>query len=169
MKHFYRNEVFFLPPAKEILAKPFTSTILRILGQGIFIGLSIGFMVSIFRLLLDQSTRLLYVFYPYLTSHPIWILPFILFTLLLCFVIGQITKPQINNLAGSGIPQLQAMLLGENPMPWFTILWRKFIGTLLALAPGLFLGREGPCIEMGTMVATGYAKEFYCCWVKRCS
>lgn len=161
MKHFYRNEVFFLPPAKEILAKPFTSTILRILGQGIFIGLSIGFMVSIFRLLLDQSTRLLYVFYPYLTSHPIWILPFILFTLLLCFVIGQITKPQINNLAGSGIPQLQAMLLGENPMPWFTILWRKFIGTLLALAPGLFLGREGPCIEMGTMVATGYAKEFF--------
>ncbi|WP_265486773.1 ClC family H(+)/Cl(-) exchange transporter [Lactobacillus sp. PV012] len=148
-------------PAKKILAKPFTSTILRILGQGIFIGLSIGLVVSIFRILLDHSIKLLYVLYPYLSSHPVWILPFIIFTILLCFVVGQIIKPQINNLAGSGIPQLQAMLLDENSMPWFTILWRKFIGTLLALAPGLFLGREGPCIEMGAMIATGYANDFF--------
>lgn len=151
----------FLLPAKKILAKPFTSTIIRILSQGIFIGLTIGITISIFRLLLDHSIKLLYVLYPYLSSHPIWILPFIIFTFLLCFVIGQITKPQLNNLAGSGIPQLQAMLLEENPMPWFTILWRKFLGTLLALAPGLFLGREGPCIEIGAMIATGYSKEIF--------
>lgn len=37
-------------------------------------------------------------------------------------------------------------------------LMRKFVGGLLAICPDLMLGREGPCIEMGTMTGQGLAK-----------
>lgn len=150
-----------MPPAKKILAKPFTSTMLRLLWQAITIGLTVGLVVSIFRLLIDKSISLLYVLYPYLRTHPIWILPYVVFILIIVFLLGKIIKYDVGNLAGSGIPQLQAMFLGENQMNWFQILWRKFIGCLLAMGPGLFLGREGPCIQMGAMIAKGYADDFY--------
>ncbi|MGY0337714.1 hypothetical protein [Limosilactobacillus fermentum] len=29
-------------------------------------------------------------------------------------------------------------------MKWWPVLWKKFVGGLLAICPGLFLGREGP-------------------------
>lgn len=150
-----------MPPAKKILAKPFTSTTLRLLLQAIVIGLTVGLIVSIFRLLIDKGMDTLYILYPYMRTHPIWIIPYAAFTLLIVFLLGQIIKYDINNLAGSGIPQLQAMFLGENQMSWFQILWRKFVGSLLAMGTGLFLGREGPCIQMGAMVAKGYATNFY--------
>ena len=34
-------------------------------------------------------------------------------------------------------------------MNWWTVLWRKFVSGLLTICPGLFLGREGPCIGQG--------------------
>ena len=46
-------------------------------------------------------------------------------------------------------------------MPWWSILWRKFVGGLLAICPGLMLGREGPCIEMGAMVGQGLAESIF--------
>lgn len=35
------------------------------------------------------------------------------------------------------------------------------IGGLLAICPGLMLGREGPCIEMGAMVGQGLAETTF--------
>ena len=34
----------------------------------------------------------------------------------------------------------------------------KFIGGILAISPGLFLGREGPSIQLGAVVGQGYSQ-----------
>ncbi len=51
--------------------------------------------------------------------------------------------------AGSGIPQLKAVLLHLRVMNWLSLLLVKFTGGLLAIGGGLALGREGPTVQMG--------------------
>ncbi|NRO85568.1 H(+)/Cl(-) exchange transporter ClcA [Lactobacillus helveticus] len=77
------------------------------------------------------------------------------------FILGKITAPYLDQVIGSGVPQIEAIFLNENQMPWWSILWRKFIGGLLAICPGLMLGREGPCIEMGAMISQGLAEKTF--------
>jgi CIC family chloride channel protein len=51
--------------------------------------------------------------------------------------------------AGSGIPHLQAVLLGEKTMNWRRILPVKFLAGVISIGGGLALGREGPTVQMG--------------------
>lgn len=51
--------------------------------------------------------------------------------------------------AGSGIPHLQAVLLGEKPLNWKRLLPVKFIAGVLNIGGGMALGREGPTVQMG--------------------
>ena len=54
--------------------------------------------------------------------------------------------------AGSGIPQLKAVLLNLREMNWLPLILVKFIGGVLAIGGGLALGREGPTVQMGGAV-----------------
>jgi CIC family chloride channel protein len=51
--------------------------------------------------------------------------------------------------AGSGIPHLKAIVLGERTMNWRRVLPTKFFAGLAGIGGGLALGREGPTIQMG--------------------
>jgi CIC family chloride channel protein len=51
--------------------------------------------------------------------------------------------------AGSGIPHLKAVVLGERQMTWKRLLPVKFIAGVAGIGGGLALGREGPTIQMG--------------------
>lgn len=147
--------------AKQILAKPFSTSITKKLVQAITVGLITGLIVSIFRWIIDQTMQLLYHIYPQMAAKPILILPYILLMIVITIVLGKITAPYLDQVIGSGVPQIEAIFLDENQMPWWSILWRKFIGGLLAICPGLMLGREGPCIEMGAMVGQGLAEKVF--------
>ncbi|QNQ81445.1 ClC family H(+)/Cl(-) exchange transporter [Lactobacillus sp. PV034] len=145
--------------AKQILHKPFTSKITYILFGAIATGLGTGFVVSVFRWIIDRTMEGLFIIYPVM-KHNLWfLLPYIALMFVVCWLIAIVIKPQIKNLVGSGVPQIEAVFLKENKMPWWSILWRKFIGGLLAICPGLMLGREGPCIEMGAMIGQGIEKN----------
>ena len=51
--------------------------------------------------------------------------------------------------AGSGVPHVKAVVLGEASMQWKRVLPIKFGAGLIGIGTGLALGREGPTIQMG--------------------
>lgn len=108
-----------------------------------------GLVVSVFRWIIDQTLRLLTIVYPFLGYHPLWLLPYVLGTILVAWLIGRLIKADLTDLVGSGVPQIAAILLGQHRMNWWTVLWRKFVSGLLTICPGLFLGREGAYIGQG--------------------
>lgn len=147
--------------ANQILRKPFTSPLFLYLLEGIAVGIITGLIVGIFRWIINHTMQFLFTIYPVMAKHPLYLLPYILLMFVISFLLGKIIKPYINDLVGSGVPQIEAIFLNENKMSWWNILWRKFIGGLLAICPGLMLGREGPCIEMGAMVGQGLGESVF--------
>lgn len=139
----------------QIFNKPFTSKFGLVLIKSIIVGLITGLIVSVFRLIIDHTLQFLYLIYPKMAHNPILILPYALVMIAITFILGKVMGQYMDNLTGSGVPQVEAVFFNENKMPWWSILWRKFVGGLLAICPGLMLGREGPCIEMGAMVGQG--------------
>ncbi len=62
--------------------------------------------------------------------------------------------------AGSGIPQVEAALAGDLPPAPPRLILVKFLGGLLAIGAGLALGREGPSVQMGAVIANHVGKAF---------
>jgi CIC family chloride channel protein len=66
--------------------------------------------------------------------------------------------------SGSGIPQVEAALTGDLPPAPPRLLPVKFIGGLLAIGAGMALGREGPSVQMGAVIADLLGKWFGRSW-----
>lgn len=147
--------------AKQILRKPFASNTTGRLLRAVAVGLVTGLIVSIFRWIIDHTMQLLYFIYPQMRANPFWLIAYAILMIGIALILGKIISPYLNQLVGSGVPQIEAVFLNENKMPWWSILWRKFVGGLLAICPGLMLGREGPCIEMGAMVGQGLGQTAF--------
>lgn len=145
----------------DILHKPFTVRNLIYVCKGIIVGLVTGVVVSVFRLIIDKTMQGLYFIYPYMINHPLTIIWYVIATLILCVVLGFIIRPQLLYVKGSGVPQIEAVMDGKLKMNWWATLWRKFVGGLLAICPGLFLGREGPCIQMGACIGQGFSENVF--------
>jgi chloride channel protein, CIC family len=62
--------------------------------------------------------------------------------------------------SGSGIPQVEAALAGHLPPAPPRLILVKFFGGLLAIGAGLALGREGPSVQMGAVIAHQVGKIF---------
>jgi CIC family chloride channel protein len=66
--------------------------------------------------------------------------------------------------SGSGIPQVEAALTGDLPPAPPHLLAVKFFGGVLAIGAGMALGREGPSVQMGAVVADLVGKAFRRSW-----
>jgi CIC family chloride channel protein len=51
--------------------------------------------------------------------------------------------------AGSGIPHLQSVVMGDAQLRWARVLPVKFLAGVVGIGGGLAMGREGPTIQMG--------------------
>lgn len=145
----------------QVLAKPFSKQNIIFVLKGITVGIFTGIIVSLFREIIDQTMKGLYFIYPYMDKHPHVIIFYVLATLLTCLILGFIIRPQLFYVKGSGVPQIEAVMGGQLSMHWWAVLWRKFVGGLLAICPGLFLGREGPCIQMGACIGMGFSQNIF--------
>ena len=146
------NTIQSIKRSRDILNNPMSLSIVSLIIRGIFVGLITGLIVSAFRWIIDQTFSFLAFIYPLMANHLWSLVPYILVTLLIVFLLSKILKPCLLDLVGSGVPQIEAVLLNEHHMNAGSVLWRKFVGGLLAICPGLFIGREGPCIQMGACV-----------------
>ncbi|WP_320165182.1 ClC family H(+)/Cl(-) exchange transporter [uncultured Trichococcus sp.] len=124
------------------------------LAKGTLVGLSAGFIVSLFRLGIEFILETVIESYHYMQAQPIWLIPWVIFSVAAALIVGKLVKSE-PNIKGSGIPQVEGQVQGIISLNWWPVLWKKFIGGLLAIGSGLFLGREGPSIQLGSAVGQG--------------
>lgn len=51
-------------------------------------------------------------------ANPMWLVLYIVLMFAITFVLGKIIAPYLDQLVGSGVPQIEAIFLNENKMPW---------------------------------------------------
>ena len=129
-----------------------------LIAEGTLIGFITGALISVFRLMLTGADRLRSMLADYvheggLPAALICAAVLIAVALFVSWLLGR--EPDI---AGSGIPQVEAELRGQKDMNWWRVIVCKMTGCALAIGGGLALGREGPSIQLGSMVGKGVAR-----------
>lgn len=129
-----------------------------LIWQGLLIGAITGVVISFFRYLLifaDSSRNQLVTYANSGVGHGIIAGGvMVCLAILVSYLLGR--EPEAT---GSGIPQVEAELLGRKDMHWFRVLVSKILGCALSIGGGLALGREGPSIQIGAMVGKGFARS----------
>jgi len=127
---------------------------LRLTLEGILVGILSGAVVSMFRWSIAHSLKIFQGLYIAARSN-LWLtIALLVFMIISAIIVGILIKGE-PNISGSGIPQVEAQLGGEMNLKWWPILWRKFVGGIMSIGPGLFLGREGPSIQLGAAIGQG--------------
>lgn len=132
---------------------------LILIGRGIIVGAIVGLLVGSFRWLIGESISGWQFFYQKAHTNQLWLLGILAALIIMGIFIGILLKQQ-PHIGGSGIPEVEIQLRGRLDLNWWKILWRKYVGGLLAIGSGLFLGREGPSIQLGSTVGQGVASLF---------
>ncbi|MFD3158472.1 ClC family H(+)/Cl(-) exchange transporter [Haloimpatiens sp. FM7330] len=131
----------------------------KLVGEGVIVGLLSGLLIVFYRYLIEKTSYIMKNIYSY-SSHNIGRILILFIGLVLCgYIIGRMAKKD-PMCTGSGIPQVEGILLRKLDMNWFSVITKKFIGGVLALAAGLSLGREGPSVQMGACIGQGFSRIF---------
>ena len=137
-----------------------SSSILSQVARGILVGLIVGVIVGSFRFFIEESFHFVQHLYK---DQANWIINLFIILIMYIFIIflsARLTRSD-KDIKGSGIPQVEAELKGLMSLNWWSVLWKKYILGILAIASGLMLGREGPSIQLGAVGGKGIAK-----WLK---
>jgi chloride channel protein, CIC family len=137
-----------IPPDRNLRRLLLVSLLAPVVGAGA------GLVDAIFRLALDQAARLRNLLI--VLAHAAHLGGFVL-VVAGCAATAAFGAWLVRRLSphasGSGIPQVEAALNGELPPTPPRLLPVKFLGGLSAIGGGMALGREGPSVQMGAVVA----------------
>ncbi|MFU0782438.1 MAG: Trk/Ktr K+ transport system regulatory component TrkA/KtrA/KtrC, RCK domain [Thermoanaerobacterium thermosaccharolyticum] len=130
----------------------------RLIIEGIVVGIFIGVVVSILRLILEKAGMYLLILYKALETKiyllPIWLVFLVALGIFTNYILK--LEPMIS---GSGIPQVEGTIIGYFKLNWLKIFVLKFVGTILMIGAGLSLGREGPCVQLGASLGQGVSRS----------
>ena len=144
---------------KKEFAFTSSSVILQV-SRGILVGIIVGAIVGSFRFLIEKGFHIVQHFYQQGHDSMIWFAFILLFYACVIWISAKLTLSE-KDIKGSGIPQVEAELKGLMSLSWWSVLWKKYILGVLAIASGLMLGREGPSIQLGAMGGKGIAKHLH--------
>lgn len=129
----------------------------HILAKALMVGLASGVVASAFRAALAAiETMRLQVHAS--VSRASWIFFSVGFAVVLSALAVELVSRFCPEAAGSGIPHLKSVLLGERGLRWLRLLLIKFAGGVAAIGGGMALGREGPTIQRRGATALGVAQ-----------
>ncbi len=131
----------------------------KLVGEGIAVGVIVGFVVVLFRFLLEKVGAFSLNMYALVRGN-MSLFPLLLIGLVIVgLIIGLIVKFEPMS-SGSGIPQIEGQLMRKFEVSWWKVLLAKFSGGILAIGSGLSLGREGPSVQIGAAIGQGFCKVF---------
>lgn len=130
-----------------------------IAGKGLLCGFVAGLLAVFYRLGIEYGTDVSIKIYAYFRIHPILILPWVAAIVTAGLFIAWLVKLE-PMASGSGIPQVEGVVLFGLKMKWYTVLAVRFVGGILCAFFGLSLGREGPSIQIGAAGGQAVAKRF---------
>ena len=130
---------------------------IRLCFEGLAIGISTGVVIAVFRILIDQAD----------IYRPLWFQNFGAekFSLTFCamVLIGIFLARVIKfdgQIAGSGVPQIKAMLMGQAQMfKPLRLLALKFLSTILTICAGMSLGRAGISVQFGACIGDFFSNK----------
>lgn len=129
----------------------------KIVLEGILIGIFTGLIVVAYRVLLEKALSFgkwmygIQIDNPYII--PIWIIAMLMLAIIVAYLIRW--EPMAS---GSGIPQVEGILIGHMSANWVKVIIIKFLGGVLSIVGGLAVGREGPSIQLGASVGQGFSR-----------
>lgn len=122
--------------------------------RGVLVGGVAGVIVSAFRMAIYTLLNFMPAVYEYLKVNPAWVALWSIIILLITITVIRLTQNE-PNIQGNGVAELKGQLQGTLKLDWFSVLWRKFIGSVLVLGLGIPVGQEGPAIQIGGVVGQG--------------
>lgn len=132
---------------------------IKVLIEGIIVGFFAGLLIVLYRIVLEKAEEFRnYIFSLDISRYkliPIWFLVLIVSA----YIVGRLIKSE-PLISGSGIPQVEGILIGKIRMNWLPVIIKKFIGGVISIGAGLSLGREGPSIQLGAAVGQGISRIF---------
>lgn len=129
-----------------------------ITAKGILTGFVAGLLAVLYRLGIEYGFETSKQIYAFLKVHPVWILFWILMAIVIGLLIARLVKYE-PMASGSGIPQVEGMLLKGMKMKCYPILAVRFVAGILSSFSGISLGREGPSIQIGASGSQALAKK----------
>lgn len=127
---------------------------LTYIALGILIGSIVGVVISVFRIIVDFFLNHLGSWYHVIKSDPPLLIGWFLFMTTLGLIVSKLSKDE-PDIKGSGIQNIGGQLYDLFEINWFSVMWRKFLGSLIALGAGLALSRRGPAIQVGGAIGQG--------------
>lgn len=118
--------------------------------EGALVGIAGGLVVTLYRMALKGAEALMRDLVAWASGNPPLALAWVAALGCLLLVMGRLMVWEPYTV-GSGIPQVDAEVMGRLDMPWHRVLPAKFAEGALGALAGLSLGREGPSVMLGGM------------------
>lgn len=127
-------------------------------AKGLLAGAAAGLLAVLYRMGIEYGTETARKLYAFLSVHPLYILPWAAAAAAVGIFIAWLIRLE-PAASGSGIPQVEGVVLFGMKMKWHTILAVRFLAGFAGSFFGLSLGREGPSIQIGAAGGQAIAKK----------